>query len=578
MKELSLKFSKILFLITLTISLLINVKTSEINLMIAKEIDNNDNLQNNTIEKSKTSESLTRVLYLTDMHLDIFYDSLATVDPLMCKKNYSDDFDNPIFSDKDIKLDPKDYGRFDCDSNKNLVENIMKKASQLQTEGNFKYDSIIILGDDIAHYLNRDKSNINENYEKTLKYINELLNKYFPSIKVDWSLGNNDFHERYDFPSVESYNKQIVQLYKYLRLNHKQEIYSENSKINEEEYLDSWYVTNINDKIVSFMFNSVLLNKKATKLFKKISNYDITLFNKYENLVKRQFDLLEQMLKDCKEKNKKMILNYHIPVFLRYVDGKFNKNWDSDYSKKFDDLMDKYENQILAVFSSHYHHGALGLRKRDKNNLINDIKVNEDRLYMTNFNMPGVTPNTGAGSGFSIVSFGADKIEDITNYYFNISNKKSRNLKIISDGFSKFNLKSDLGLKSYDHLGIYDLIIDSIANKSSQLKMCKYLMGMPFINDLNALRKLLRLNKESDYKDHMCSFLIIDSNEKKEVCKKIYNTKMSSETIEDVENNVEINIKLDKKQRKLKNRSNMKDIFNRLSEIENMSENFMNKN
>ena len=504
------------------------------------------NYINNTsfLNTNNNSKSL-RILYLSDIHLDIFYDSNAKVENFLCKNLIYNRSEKIIF-DPNPLLNNNDLGKFLCDTNFNLLNAILDKAKEEEKKGGL-YDKIVILGDSFTHNLNKDIEYIIENYNKSIKHIKEEIKKRFPKTEILFTIGNNDFIERYDLPiNLNDFKMQIERLEENLIYlpNSKEKLFKEiKIQIDEEEVREnildhdvsvSSSSDNINSKIEYKPFTN---NRVSTKIDIEINrtwySYKLTdgimmifldsvIWSEYTNLgnlqiprrlAEQQFIFLENELTKAKKDNYKVVLNYHIPVHCNYYDNKINNNWKEKYASIFDDLIYKYKENIMIIFSSHLHMGAFAIRNKKNTN------------YAPVFHIPGISPSNNSNPGFSIIRINIDdtfnpNIDDISNYYLDLI--ISNLTKSIS--FKEFNIKTEFYLNSYDSDGfakflnkrdIDDEIFKLYINYTSGLTNrnngdnVEYLEGTQ-IDLYSELRKYLMIK---------CSSYIISNNEIKEKCK-----------------------------------------------------------
>jgi hypothetical protein len=505
------------------------------------------------------SDNRLKILFLTDIHLDIYYDSDAGVQELQCKKAKGITIYNKDSAQKDpefefeiekIKLKSNDYGKFKCDTNINLLKLILDKAKI--EESKEPYDYIILLGDDISHNLNFDKKNMIKNYNATLKYINEELKSRFPTTTVLFTMGNNDFAERYVFPDKEKYNSQMLVIEKYLlnninNLNYPSDTNlvtktiknSINSNINskDSDYYNSWYSYSLNNNITALFINSILLNNRVDP-----ATYSIEKINQLEKLIEKQFIFMEKELKQAVKDNKQVIINYHIPInnfYAVFSKDKMVNNVIEKHNVKFDDLIKQYRNNILCIFSGHLHYTSMSVRKSKPQDLntnsnnnndaslnVNNLKsknlkkrrlpknynelINNYEPYVPTFSMPGVTPVSGSNPGFSIVSFENSSVSSITHYNFNLNSKQLVNLDnsefsdretLLETNFSKTNLKDEFKLADYSPKEVYGYLLSLLEKKDFQESYVKYLTGFHDVDSKGYLRVLSKMFDQTNFTD-----------------------------------------------------------------------------
>jgi hypothetical protein len=388
-----------------------------------------------------------RILYLSDIHFDIFYDSTAKVKPYQCKKVIETSPD--IQFDPNVILSGEDLGMFECDTNINLLTLMLEKANEEHIKTPF--DKIIILGDSIAHKLNKDTINIKNNYDRTFSKIQEMLLKYFPNIEIIFSLGNNDFIERYQTPPVvEQYNEQLARIKNNLIISsQKENIFIEktiSSNGNSKTYLQPFYFYNISDNIVGIAIHSTIFSIENNLLSNDFNNF----------LIDEQFMFIETKLEELRNMNKKAIFHYHIPVHCSYHKKMVN-NWLKDFSHKFDLLAKEYSDTIIMIFSSHLHASKVAIREE-----FHEDFLKEKKYYMPVFHIPSISPSNKTNPGFSVVTISNENqtIDTINYTYLNLKN--STTSKPI---FSNFNIKERFGLNDFKPFTIYKFLRKRDSNR-----------------------------------------------------------------------------------------------------------------
>eukprot|EP00117_Sycon_ciliatum_P018528 scpid47441/ scgid17097/ Sphingomyelin phosphodiesterase; Acid sphingomyelinase len=131
----------------------------------------------------KSGSPETVILHLSDIHTDSKYapGSLNTCnEPLCCRAWFGPGTAG-------------DYGAFNCDSPRLLVENLMEHVSKTHTD--IKY--IIFTGDVPAHNVwNQSRSDI----VAAIDLLSSLFTKYFPNVKVYPAVGNHESAPVNSFP------------------------------------------------------------------------------------------------------------------------------------------------------------------------------------------------------------------------------------------------------------------------------------------------------------------------------------------------------------------------------------------
>lgn len=477
---------------------------------IVKKVKNLDNLDITNIEVNSESENLIknsnklRILYLSDIHLDLLYDSKAETLPYECKfrkeknnnYNYNEEEDLSNLSnlqdfeyETNINLDENDFGKKFCDTNKNLFNLLLDKAKSL----NIEFDYVIILGDNVNHTLNFDQINIKKNYEDVFRYIRTAVEERFSSSDVLFCLGNNDFVERYDFPNtMEDYNSQIKKIEsQLLRINNhtiedsdKSNSTSDDIRIDSSHsYSNSWYSYKLNNQVIAVMLNSVLFNKKMS-----FGKYSPQHLSDLSDLIEKQFLFLEITLKQALERKQKTLIHFHIPMnnFYDIVNSNLVLNDIMDkYLIRFDEICFKYRDAILKIITGHLHFSALSVRNSSLNassllysSAANAFRDNNNDKSINDANaMNKKTRNNRYKSKVSI--FNSNKIKQLrtevdsyNNYYKNNDNKNSN---LYSDLSTTYYYASGLtipGITPYDSAnpGFSVLEINSSENNNNNVE------------------------------------------------------------------------------------------------------------
>ena len=413
--------------------------------------DFNDDIYKNL--KSDLNNSSIKMLMLSDLHLDLFYDEAVSVADHCRTKNIpkekpitpqanllvtEDKINNNFLSNinsNNLIIDPipnqtnnieflntsADYGKYRCDTNKILFDLVLSKANELSN-----YDYVIILGDNINHWLNLSApQDLESNYRNHFKYISDAL-KSFGKAKILWVIGNNDFHQRYNLPPKDDYNRQVEVMREFLGNPFAG---SEVKGTTDDGYLKTWYTYNLTDSIKGVFFNSVLFSVFQADSADRA------------RLIELQFEFIEAELKEAEasfvtdgKNSYKLMFFYHIPNTMSFYDNKKHLNWKVDYSERFDKLMFNYKDYVLMNFNGHYHLGGLGVRKQD------------EMLYSQMVNVPGVSPSNNSGTGFAVV--------ELVLYNSESGNIKSANGKMVNyyinieqpNNIIQFDLSEKLGL------------------------------------------------------------------------------------------------------------------------------------
>jgi predicted MPP superfamily phosphohydrolase len=442
------------------------------------------------------------ILFLTDIHLDYLYDSNSA------PSDYCRNKANPL----DITQLDDDFGRPNCDSPKTLFNSML---SNLKTKYE-KLDLIILTGDQIAHFLYSvdigDKSKNKLIYKQIFEYIEESLRKLYPSATVLPVVGNNDFYEYYTTPDAES-RKTQTDFFRKLYFN---------SPAFDKGKLNGDYKTTVNDglyysyqydKDLKFiMFNSVIFNKKN-------KNYNTTDCD-------RELSWLENELKGPGRK----IISMHVPFYPFYWNFKteFYAN-DEVYVKKFDDLMFKYRDTILNVFSSHLHWNKFGVRVRDLNSMeylyemdklskefkskdfleLSKRELKKNIKYFNNFNFASLSPAYHCNPSYTVIDFNMERLK-IGNIQTHSADLRKA---VPAEGNTlewsiQYNLQSDLGFTNFDNEDMYDFIYNRV-NQPDMLKLYPYYTGgFPRYEEeyFNLLIQKGNIDPSTDFRKLFCPY------------------------------------------------------------------------
>lgn len=492
-------------------------------LQASEQVIENDRNLISSLDDSESANN-NKILYLADVHIDLLYDSYSSKDSYQCKKILPDS--QELIFDRNITLNKNDFGKYGCDTNKNLFIVLLQKAKSLFS----KYKFIIILGDTITHYLNKDTKNMNTNYKEAFEFMSSHIKQEFPDSSVLFAIGNNDFTTRYEFAEVEEYNRQLLELENYfikINGNEKSSLMTESSNKNiTDEYLKSWYSVFLDKHIKGVFINSLLFNTQQNNILIEKKGKDSKEYKALISLVNKQFEFLENELILAGKNNYKVIINEHIPTQPSYIYDKIsieNDLWIKNFSARFDDLAYKYSNVILMVFSAHYHYGSISLRRKEYNK---DFGLNKQHLrkpktykdsnylyYMPGIHIPSMSlSNYNAQPGFSVVSLNNGEISEIENTYLNISIDYPENYEFSDLKFNVFNFKSALHINKLDAENLNKIV----TNENNYTKFSYYTSD--FIENMDDLKKHYKLETEKAIKLNKCASLIISNEDINIIC------------------------------------------------------------
>jgi len=277
-------------------------------------------------------------------------------------------------------------------------------------------DGTIRTGDFIGHYL---PSGI---IVETLKQTVSMLKEYFPTEKIIFALGNNDFYPNYaeGLDSVE---------------------------------IQSWLHT-----IAPFMDVLLPVNARSTFRIGGYFSYDIDKYfsiiaintviysprhKNYSNSIPDpldQFAWLESQLVQAIEEDKKLYIIGHIPPCSIVWNNE--EQWYSEYVKKYNNLTKIYSDVIAAQVFGHTH--------RDDFKLFSENNKPFSSLVISS----SLSPNSNTNPSYRIYSYsdGSYALDDYSHYYtdlFTVRETLHWNKEYtFSDAYSK----SDVGTSSLSEL------------------------------------------------------------------------------------------------------------------------------
>jgi hypothetical protein len=447
------------------------------------------------------------VLFLTDIHIDILYDSSSQT-TTACR-NIKDPFN--------VTINEKDFGRYDCDSPVSLFNSMF---SSLKSNYN-NLDLIILNGDQIGHDLYSidlgDKSKNRQLYHDSFSFIYKVLKTGYPEATILPVIGNNDFYEHYSTPD-ESSKKEQINFFKSLYFS------SENiNKTNlnpdfEETVNDSMYYSYRIDDTKFIMLNSVIY----------------TLKNKNFNLADCDREL-EWFVKELKSPGKKLIC-LHVPPYPFFWANKTEFFFRQEYMKKFDDLMYEYRDSIINVLSSHLHWMKFGIRVkseftnflfRNSNlpetdmdrfidtvvrskkilNRSKQIKMNKIK-YFNLINLASLSPIFSNSPTYSILQYDIDnhRINNIRTYSGDLNRTLLHNEPLQWD--IQYDLKKDFKFQNFNSEDIYDFVYHRVEQPEIKRLLPYYIGGYPRFN-VFYMKQIIKegiIDVDDDYKKFLCAY------------------------------------------------------------------------
>lgn len=409
------------------------------------------------------SAIMKNILFITDIHLDVLYDSNATNEsPVFCKN--VKDFLN-------FNLNQNDYGRYDCDPPEHLLKILLTSAKNQN-----KIDLIVIIGDFIGHGINDidlgdisiNKRLLRATYQKIFTHIHNV----FPDVPILPVIGNNDFLEHYQTPNSESKKEQTD----FIRSLFFNSTVFKPELINKDFYQTTQH--GLYYKISLLDVDFIVLNSNF---------YSLKNSNKKPEDSEKQNTWLEKQLKEIEQNDRKTFILFHIPLFPSFYNGTTSFMIEQDFIKYFENLAFKYKNNIIACLHGHNHWAKTSVRTKisevskiftksvsKANNNLRDFlmqkisKDNQTSHFLPTFNFPAVSPTYFNNPSYSILYFNNEEknIVDIVSHHMNLKNTLHQDLKFSLNNFInvndfwniKYSYKKDFGFNSLESNEIYHFV------------------------------------------------------------------------------------------------------------------------
>jgi predicted MPP superfamily phosphohydrolase len=470
-----------------------------------------------------TCLNLNKILFLSDVHLELLYDSRTTTKQkfLLKCKNSTDYLNHEVL--------PFDYGRYNCNPSVVLLQTALKDIYSKFPS----LDLIILGGDLIAHGL-YDLSiglekEVNKNlYKETFLTIYNEIKKLYPNTKIVPIIGNNDFYEHYQTPDSKSQKEQI-DFFKNLYFtgldkDSSNKLNFKNLNINYDESLNagmyySYFDKNLRIKII--VLNSNIFSLKNNKL------------NRDEAFKQLQF--LEDELADVERRNSKCFVVSHIPAFPYYNSKKFEFFYNDDFSRKIEELMYRYKNSIVVTVSGHTHWSKSGVRVKYDESQPRLRYTDKNEYFFSSINLPSLSPIFYNNPGYSVIIYDKNSrsINNIETHYADLqktmaNDEFTKNIEISpGDLFSNiYDFKSNLSFTNFDSRDFYDFIYNRLEN-SEILKSYQLMLGGRNVNSsLEAYKEYVifmksqgMIESESNLKIFKCSHKILFTTEADECTK-----------------------------------------------------------
>ena len=210
----------------------------------------------------------------------------------------------------------------------------------------------------ISHYLydldlrNENQvidKNINKNlYKKTFTMVDGIIQQSFPGVKILPIIGNNDYYERYTTP-VNSSKKEQNNFLIDLHFKNETLFNPKDFNVDYRDTLSSGFYYTYYDSHLGVKF--IALNTNLYSIYN-----DKFILSDAEN----QMEFLEEELKLLKVECKKAFITMHIPPFPLVYSNTTNFFWMQNYTKRFEDLVYEYRDNIVNILTGHVHLSHIG--------------------------------------------------------------------------------------------------------------------------------------------------------------------------------------------------------------------------
>ncbi len=512
------------YLIFFTLGILLSLKLTK-----TKELRVNQITHNNQ-----------KILFLTDIHLDILYDSSNFHQNLKyynhCKntKNY-------------LKhtYETFDYGRYDCNTPENLLRITLVKIAKDGIP-----DLVLLGGDLVAHklstlHIKKVGYTINKSlFHQTIEKIKSIIREYLPkTVPILFTVGNNDFLEHYNMPTGKSREEQFAFLERVF-------FEGEGIDLTLKNYNSDLNATLIEGMFYSYDFVQIwlfILNSNLFSLNNKSNSKDTAM--KQMRWLEEGLKILDDQIKSGIGKNggtsKKAIIVMHLPPYPHYFNGKITSHWKDEFLNKFDYLCLLYKNTIASVISGHLHWSKISVRDTDTNlnNLVLTLnnsprlKNKVNKTYLGTLSLPGITPSFNNNPGYSLIYINKNKVVNIIAHFADLKktldkdtrNKYSLNEKIKADFlFSiKYDFQKEFHFKEINNEEISKFLFSSLNKKKMLYKYLSYTCGFSSneknISEVKRLYTKKKINAVlTSYDKFICCHKILTLNEMR-MCKRKYN-------------------------------------------------------
>ncbi|KAJ6234068.1 sphingomyelin phosphodiesterase [Anaeramoeba flamelloides] len=339
-------------------------------------------LVSNSEDQSKTIDLQDSFLIINDIHLNLQYDP-AYSSSTDCIK-----LGDPAYN---TSQDCGYYGRYGCDPPIQTLKAVLKGMKKYGSQSKF----LLVLGDFSSHW-----AGTKENVDKDIQTVCSTIVEEFPNLPVFPVIGNAEGYPDYNMSFVNN-NPRLVELAQFWS-----KWLKEGSDQRTTFEKGGYYMVDLKTIEDNLNFNLIVLNTVYYSTFHTPTTLpDGTVPEDPGD----QLQWLETQLKNLKKSKKKTLIVYHIPPGGNGYDNSLN--WNSQYEKKYIELITKYSEEILGMMSGHYH--------TDDFMLVND---ENGKLVSSNFISPSITLNHDTNPSFRKIYFdrSTKKIVDYDQYFFDL--------------------------------------------------------------------------------------------------------------------------------------------------------------
>jgi sphingomyelin phosphodiesterase acid-like 3 len=273
------------------------------------------------------------------------------------------------------------------------------------TAGKTHPQFIIVLGDSIAHrYLEKyhaytvgkTQQDYQEFVHKTLTFVAGEFHKKFPTTDIYFSVGNND-----------SYNDDYKTLPGGVFFQDMAKVWGElintpapREQMQQDFSSAGYYTVDIpqQPKLRLIVLNTNLFSPHAENFPTETS---------------KEFDWLEQQLKQAYLQNQQVLIAMHIPVgidvYASLKSSPFSivEMWRPEYTGRFNTILQEYGNTISGILTAHTHCDSFQVIQTD----------NGSRIVISN--TPSISPFNGNNPGFKVFSYDTESfaLQDYATFY-----------------------------------------------------------------------------------------------------------------------------------------------------------------